>query len=159
MRSVRARIGTAPIVHLATHGWAYSSEARARESYVALAPAGAHDGLLTVAEIMDELELSAELVVLSACQTGLANLTQSEGTVGLQRALLATGARSVVVSLWNVSDAATRLLMERFYHHWGRGKEGVTKTDALRRAQEDLRERPAYDHPRYWAAFQLVGAR
>jgi CHAT domain-containing protein len=131
---------------------------------VALAPDSAHDGLLTLGELADDpaLALSAELVVLSACQTGLGDLKQAEGTVGFQRALLGRGARSVLVSLWSVDDRATRLLMERFYAHW-LGLDGVPpaggKAEALRRAQDDVRQTAHYAHPRFWAAFQLVGAR
>jgi CHAT domain-containing protein/tetratricopeptide (TPR) repeat protein len=158
--AILARLPNAPLVHFATHGLAYSTDAKARESFIAFAPDSANNGLLTVGEILDNpaLTLSAELVVLSACQTGLGNLKQAEGTVGLQRAFLAKGARSVLVSLWSVDDAATRILMERFYTHWLGGMQPVNKAEALRRAQEDLRRMPAYAHPRYWSAFQLVGA-
>jgi CHAT domain-containing protein len=160
--AVMVRLAQAPVIHLATHGLAYSTEARARQSFVAFAPDANSDGRLTVGEILDDpsLALTADLVVLSACQTGLGNLKQAEGTVGLQRAFLAKGARSVLVSLWSVDDRATRLLMERFYAHWlgERGARPVGKAEALRRAQADLQAVPAYAHPRYWAAFQLVGA-
>ena len=104
------------------------------------------------------LTMRAELVVLSACQTGLGALKQSEGTIGLQRAFLAKGARSVLVSLWNVDDAATRLLMERFYIYWLDPLAHNTKSVALQLAQRDVRRRSRFAHPRYWAGFQLVGA-
>jgi tetratricopeptide (TPR) repeat protein len=159
---VRRRLANASIVHLATHGLAYGSETRVRDSYVALAPEAGHDGLLTLGELLDDdtLRLTADLIVLSACQTGLGETRQAEGTVGLQRGLLAKGARSVIVSLWSVDDAATTLLMQRFYTHWlGRdGAPEVSKAEALRRAQRDLRADPRYSHPKFWAAFQLVGA-
>jgi CHAT domain-containing protein/tetratricopeptide (TPR) repeat protein len=155
---VKRRLPTATVVHLATHGYAYSSEARARDSFVALAPTPSEDGLLTVAEVLDGIpSLQADLVVLSACQTGLGDLKQAEGSVGLQRAFLAKGARSLLVSLWSVSDEATEQLMRSFYTHW---LNGASKADALRRAQMQVRGAPGsrfYD-PRYWAAFQLVGA-
>ena len=96
--------------------------------------------------------------MLSACQTGLGDLKQAEGTVGLQRAFLARGARSVLVSLWSVSDTATTLLMRAFYTHWLGDRNHPTKAEALRRAQADLRADPAFKDPLYWAAFQLVGA-
>src|SRR6185436_16544269 len=149
------------LAHLATHGYAYESDARARESFVALAPGEGEDGLLTVGEILDDprLRLSAELVVLSACQTGLGDLKQAEGTVGLQRAFLAKGARSVLVSLWSVSDQATELLMKGFYDHWLDDSDQPSKAESLRRAQEEVRARPEFREPKYWAAFQLVGAR
>jgi CHAT domain-containing protein len=75
--------------------------------------------------------------VLSACQTGLGDLKEAEGTVGLQRAFLAKGARSVLVSLWSVSDAVTEELMKRFYGHWLEDDDRPSKAEALRRAQED----------------------
>jgi CHAT domain-containing protein len=156
---VRASMASAPLIHLATHGFAYGTDARARDSFIALAPDGSNDGLLTVGELLDDpaLRLQAELVVLSACQTGLGNLRRAEGIVGLQRAFLAKGARSVLVSLWSVDDAATRLLMERFYTHWLDDADHPTKAHALRRAQTDLRT-AGYSDARFWAAFQLVGA-
>lgn len=160
-RSVRERIPDASLIHLATHGYAYGTEARARDSFVALGPGEGHDGLLTVGEVLDDptLTLAAELVVLSACQTGLGDLKQAEGTVGLQRAFLAKGARSVLVSLWSVSDEATDLLMRSFYTHWLDDDDSPSKAEALRRAQEEVRTTPGFEHPRFWAAFQLVGAR
>jgi CHAT domain-containing protein len=159
--AVRQRLPNASLVHLATHGYAYASAERARQSFVALAPGGDADGLLTVGEMLDSggPSLRAELVVLSACQTGLGDLKQAEGTVGLQRAFLGKGARSVLVSLWSVGDAATEALMKRFYTHWLRDPNAPSKAEALRRAQEDVRKMPGLDHPRFWAGFQLVGAR
>lgn len=160
-RRVRGLMEGAPIIHLATHGLAYSSEAFARSSFLALGPdpddmGAGMDGRLTVAEIVDELpDLSADLVVLSACQTGLGNVTESEGTIGLQRAFLARGARNVLVSLWNVSDEATAYLMQRFYSYWL--GLGLSKAESLRRAQQDVRDEDDWEHPRFWAAFQLVG--
>jgi CHAT domain-containing protein len=159
--AARAALGRAPLVHFATHGFAYSTDARARDSFVALAADSASDGLLTVGEVLDDrdLRLVADLVVLSACQTGLGSLMDAEGTVGLARAFLAKGARSVLVSLWSVSDDATELLMRRFYAHWLDDADRPGKGEALRRAQGDVRRAPGFAHPRYWAAFQLVGAR
>jgi CHAT domain-containing protein len=162
-RAVRARMAAAPVIHLATHGFAYSADAKVLDSFVALAPdstaGGAGNGLLTVGEVIDDVpHLTADLVVLSACQTGLGNLKQAEGTVGLQRAFLAKGARSVLVSLWSVSDRATELVMRGFYTHWLRDADNPGKAEALRRAQEDVRRAPGFADPRYWAAFQLVGA-
>lgn len=157
-RTVKRRIEEAGVVHLATHGLAYGSEERARSSFVALAPGEGEDGLLTVGEVVDGPALSAELVVLSACQTGLGNVKRAEGTLGLQRAFLARGARAVLVSLWSVSDGATALLMRRFYDHWLADGDGPSKAEALRRAQADVRAAAGFERPRFWAAFQLVGA-
>jgi tetratricopeptide (TPR) repeat protein len=162
-RVVRTRMAGASVIHLATHGFAFSADARVLDSFVALAPDSVRDsagnGLLTVGEMLEEApRLTAELVVLSACQTGLGNLKQAEGTVGLQRAFLAKGARSVLVSLWSVSDEATELLMKRFYTHWLRDADRPSKAEALRRAQADVRRTPGYSSPRFWAPFQLIGA-
>jgi hypothetical protein len=156
---VRRRVRRAPVIHLATHGFAFTSAAEAGKSFVALAADSATDGLLTMDEVVNapELAMTAELVVLSACQSGLGSLTDAEGTVGLQRGFLARGAKSVLVSLWNVSDEATRLLMTRFYAHWLDDRDAPSKPEALRRAQEDVRALPAFSHPRFWAAFQLAG--
>ena len=158
--AVRRRWATAPLIHLATHGWAFSSDALVGQSGFALAGGGGHDGLLTVNDLLRDptLRLRAELVVLSACETGLGDVRQSEGTVGLQRAFMARGARSVLVSLWRVSDEATTLLMDRFYKHWLGDVDRPSKAEALKRAQTDVRATAGFQHPRYWAAFQLVGA-
>ncbi|HEY0035314.1 MAG TPA: CHAT domain-containing protein [Longimicrobium sp.] len=160
--AVRGAMANAPLVHLETHAFAYRSQEQARASFIALAsgPGGqpGEDGLLTVAEILDGgPTLRAELVVLSACETGLGEARDAEGVIGLPRALLAKGARSVLVSLWPVGDRPAALLMQSFYRHWLDDGAGTTRAEALRRAQEELRADPAYRHPRYWAAFQLIG--
>ncbi len=159
--TVRQQMAGAPLIHLATHGYAYASGGQARRSFVALAPDSLDDGLLTVGEVLDDpaLALSADLVVLSACQTGLGNLRKAEGTVGLQRAFLARGARTLLVSLWSVSDDATALLMQRFYGHWLEDADHPSKAEALRRAQEEVRRTPGFEAPRFWAPFQVVGGR
>ncbi|MBL8977530.1 MAG: CHAT domain-containing protein, partial [Gemmatimonadetes bacterium] len=158
-REVRRRMARAPLIHLATHGYAYAAGGQARRSFVALAPDSLDEGLLTVGEILDDpaLTLSAELVVLIACQTGLGSLRKAEGTVGLQRAFLARGARSLLVSLWSVSDAATALLMRRFYEHWLGDRDRPSKAEALRRAQDEVHRTPGFEAPRFWAPFQVVG--
>lgn len=158
--AVIARLPAAPIAHFATHGYVFTDETRDGDGFIALAPSRGDAGLLTVGEILDSIpKLNNELVVLSACETGLGNLLMAEGTVGLQRAFLAKGARSVLVSLWNVSDVATALLMRRFYRSWLFDADRPTKAEALRRAQDTVRADPRFTDPRYWAAFQLIGAR
>jgi CHAT domain-containing protein len=145
---------------------AYASAAKARDSFIALAPDSKNDGRLTAAEIQnDPRPAIATLVVLSACQTGLGDVKDAEGTVGLQRALLARGVSTVMVSLWNVDDVATGYLVQRFFVRWLDPEHPSTKAEALRGAAQDLRgwrppgqDHATYDNPRYWAAFQLVGA-
>ena len=77
--------------------------------------------------------------------------------VGFQRALLAKGARSVLVSLWSVDDRATEALTDAFFREW-LGGSGVTRAEALRRAQREVQSTPGWEDPRFWAAFQLSGA-
>lgn len=156
--TVRRRLGSATVVHLATHGFAYSGQPL--QSFVALATDSLNDGRFTVGEIVEDesIRFVADLVVLSACQTGLGSIRLAEGTIGLQRAILARGARTVLVSLWSVSDRATLFLMDEFYRQWRAVDGGITKAEALRRAQASVRAMPGFSHPRYWAGFQLVGA-
>src|SRR5262249_4616144 len=116
-------------------------------------PAG-EDGLLQAWEVLEEMRLDSDLVVLSGCETGLGRLHGGEGLLGLTRAFFFAGARSVLVSLWPIEDRSTSALMEAFY----RGLlEGLSKDEALRRAQLRFIQTPAVAHPFFWAAFQLVG--
>jgi CHAT domain-containing protein len=158
---VEARLPAATLVHFGTHGRAYGTEARARDSFIVLAGADS-TALLRVRDVLALPPLRAELVVLMACETGLGDLKESEGTSGLQRAFLARGARSVLVSQWRVNAEATDSLMRAFYRHWLSGAAAGGKAEALRRAQVDVRDwrrRSRLDtNPYYWAGFQLVGA-
>ncbi|MGH9938995.1 MAG: CHAT domain-containing protein [Blastocatellia bacterium] len=141
-------------IHFATHSL-IDEQFPARSGIVlALADEPQEDGLLGVAEIT-ELKLDCDLVVLSACQTGRGRLVRGEGIVGLTRAFLYAGARSVTVSLWNVSDLSTARLMRSFYHHLA---SGTGMAAALRRAKLEMIERDKVTrHPYYWAPFVLVG--
>jgi CHAT domain-containing protein/Flp pilus assembly protein TadD len=139
----------ARVAHLATHGL-LDDFGSGVPGAVALAPGPGDDGLLTAVEI-SALRLSAEVVVLSACDTGRGNLT-GEGVIGLARALLVAGAASTVVSLWQVPDEPTASLMISFYEHQ---RKGAGKAEALRAAMIDTRQR--YPGPANWAAFVLVG--
>ncbi|HYH79980.1 MAG TPA: CHAT domain-containing tetratricopeptide repeat protein, partial [Longimicrobium sp.] len=153
--SVRARLPGATLVHLAAHAQALTGAAGARESFISLARGPLHDGKLTVAEVLDQVgEMRAEMVVLSACETGLGDVMRAEGALGFQRAFLARGARGVLVSLWSVGDKPTNLLMQMFYRNWLIDRH--TKAESLRLAQ--MAVAVTYPDPRYWAAFQLVGA-
>lgn len=140
------------IVHLATHGIAYGSDPLA--SLVAFSPTEHENGLLTAREVIQSSSLPADLVVLSACQTGLGRIT-GEGMLGLSRSFLVAGARTVVVSQWSVSDSATMELMVAFYKNY---LQHGNKALALQKAMQSVRSQPEYSHPRYWAAFVVVGA-
>lgn len=159
---IRRLLPAAPVIHFATHSYAYERADQTGESFIALASTAGSDhqadGLLTLAELVEEVPmLRAELITLAACQTGAGSQNAAEGTIGLQRALLARGARTVLVSLWVVNAGPTGKLMEEFYRGWL--DEGLSKAEALRRAQATVRRSPGWEHPRYWAGFQLVGAR
>lgn len=115
-------------------------------------PDSREDGFLTLGEIY-ALKLNADLVTLSACETGLGLRVAGEGVIGLSRAFMIAGARSVLVSLWKVSDESTALLMEEFYRLLSRGEE---KVDALAKAKQKLRQM-GYKNPYFWAPFILIG--
>jgi len=136
-------------IHLAAHG--IVSDLDPLASAVALAPGGGHDGWLRTPEVFG-LDLSADLVVLSGCSTGLGKLS-GDGILGLSRAFLFAGAPAVVVSLWDVSDRATADLMEDFYE--AREEDGLSTARSLRHAQLALRARQP--HPFLWASFTLIG--
>jgi CHAT domain-containing protein len=115
---------------------------------------GQDNGLLQAWEIFEKLRIDADLVTLSACETGLGKEMGGEGLVGLTRAFQYAGAHTVLASLWSVSDESTADLMKRFYTYL---KAGKTKDEALRSAQVDLIRGTTASHPFHWAAFQLVG--
>jgi tetratricopeptide (TPR) repeat protein len=163
--AVIAALPRAPIVHLATHAVAYGSRDRVGSSYIALAPATRStrllaSGFLTLDDVMSDAvpRLHADLVMLSACQTALGQLSDSEGIVGFARAFLAKGASSVIVSQWSVNSRASAALSEAFSAHWLRDPDRPSKAEALRRAQRKLRESPEFARARDWASFVLVGA-
>jgi len=147
---VRQRMQTARLIHLATHGLLDDVEGLGVPGALALAPAGPDDGLLTASEILN-LRLQAELVVLSACDTGLGKIT-GDGVIGLSRSLIAAGIPSVVVSLWKVPDDATAALMTAFYENL---QQTPNKATALRQAM--LTTLSQYPNPVDWAAFTLIG--
>jgi len=115
---------------------------------------GRPNGLLQAWEVFEELRLDADLVTLSACDSGLGKEMGGEGLIGLVRAFQFAGARSVLASLWSVSDTSTADLMKRFYLNLHQTK---TKDEALRAAQLDLIHSQTFSHPYHWAAFQLFG--
>ena len=153
--AVRARLANADIIHLATHG--ILDEQQGLSSAIALPPTREKrerdqpdDGLLTAQEVM-QLRLKADLVVLSACNTGRGRIT-GDGVVGLSRSFLAAGANNLVASLWAVPDEATAMLMTEFYQQL---QTEPDKAVALRQAMlSTLAEHP---DPRDWAAFFLIG--
>ena len=117
-------------------------------------PRMGNDGILTAKEIA-ALDLhKTELVVLSACKSGLGDITV-DGIAGLQRGFKKAGVHAMLMSLWPIDDTASQLFMQEFYNGL---LAGYSKQSALRHAQQTLRALPDYDHPRYWAAFVLLDA-
>ena len=143
-------------VHFATHG--YVDTTRAGLSAIVLSlydeQGKPQDGFLRTHDIYN-LKLPAELVVLSACETGLGKDVQGEGLEGLMRGFMYAGARRVVVSLWNVNDKATAALMQRLYA--GMLRNNKTPAAALRSAQIEILRTTQWQSPYYWAPFVMQG--
>jgi CHAT domain-containing protein/Tfp pilus assembly protein PilF len=148
--SLREQVTQASLVHLAAHG--EYNPYNPLYSAIALAPDGENDGLLEVHEVYGLNLTNTDLVVLSACETQLGELSAGDEIVGLSRAFIYAGTPSVIATLWNVNDESTRFLMERFY---GYLQTGYGKGAALRQAQLDTMAE--YPNPYYWAAFTLTG--
>ena len=144
------------IVHFATHGILDNVNPGMSGIMLSLFDSGGTpvDGYLRLHDIYD-LDLPAELVVLSACSTALGGQVNGEGLVGIVRGFMYAGAKRVVASLWKVDDEATGELMRRFYE--GMFREGRRQTDALRQAQLDVWRQRRWQAPFYWAAFTLQG--
>ena len=105
-------------------------------------------------EVFD-LKLNADLVVLSACKSGLGKKIRGEGLTGLARAFLCAGTNSVLVSLWNVNDHSTSDFMTNFYRNMENQK--MNKAEALKSARLQMIRSQKYSHPYYWAPFVLIG--
>ncbi|WP_293334440.1 CHAT domain-containing protein [Microcoleus sp. CAWBG58] len=144
------------IIHFATHGFANSTHPELSGILMSLVDTNGKplNGFLRLTDIFN-LKLAAELVVLSACQTGLGQNIQGEGMVGLTRGFMYAGAKRVVVSLWSVDDEGTSKLMASFYE--GMLKKELTPAAALRAAQLEMLQQKEWQSPYYWAAFTLQG--
>lgn len=141
--------GAYPVIHLAVHG-IFDLDSPL-DSALLLARDSDNDGMLRAGELYN-LSLNADLVTLSACETALGKVATGDDVVGFTRGFLYAGARSLVSSLWQVDDRATRDLMVNFYTNFSR----MSKDEALRQAQ--LKVKKQYPHPYYWAAFLLTGS-
>ncbi|AFZ56634.1 CHAT domain-containing protein [Anabaena cylindrica FACHB-243] len=144
------------ILHFATHGILNSEQPELSGIVLSLFDdqGKPQNGFLRLHDIFN-LNLSADLVVLSACQTGLGQQIKGEGLVGLTRGFMYAGSPRVVVSLWNVDDQATALLMRKFYQKML--KDGLKPPAALRQAQIEMLQDERFSKPDYWAAFTLQG--
>ncbi len=142
-------------LHLACHGLIDTDHPM--RSALALGKVGEDDGLLSVLDIF-AMKVPADLVVLSACESGRGRVYDGEGIVGLTRAFMYADAPRVICSLWRVDDAATAALMKRFYELWNpKTGKGVSAAAALKAAQEHVSKQPKWKAPYYWAAWVLWG--
>ena len=145
---VLEHIGEFGIIHLASHG--EFDPINPLFSAVMLAGDAQADGNLEAAEVFG-LRINADLVVLSACQTGLGKVTSGDDVIGMNRAFLYAGTHAIIASLWRVSDISTAMLVKQFYREYSLR----SKSESLRRAILHVKNR--YPHPGYWGAFVLVG--
>ncbi|MEM9809576.1 MAG: CHAT domain-containing protein, partial [Cyanobacteria bacterium P01_D01_bin.56] len=115
---------------------------------------GTEDGVLTALEAANLNLEGTQLVVLSACDTGLGDIANGEGVYGLRRSFAIAGAESQLMSLWWVSDEGTQVLMSGYYKNL---EQGMGRSEALRAVQLELLNDPQYNYPYYWASFILAG--
>jgi CHAT domain-containing protein len=151
-RLKRFPLGEFRYIHFAVHGifddrnWRRSGLLLWREKE------SSEDGILQLRDIF-LLDLHSDLVVLSACRSGMGNIDTGEGITGLTGGFLFAGSRAVLVSLWNIADRSTAGFMSDFYSHL---REGKSPSRALQEAKIEM-IRSAYNRPFYWAAFVLIG--
>ncbi len=138
------------IIHIATHG--YFNGLRPRYSFLLFAPDERNDGQLNVNEIMN-LDLNACIVTLSACETGLGEISKGDELTGLSRAFMGAGANTVAVSLWSVADRPTAELMISFYKYLRTELPYIAMTKAQRETMKK------YPQPFYWAPFVVIGGK
>ncbi|MEP6593329.1 MAG: CHAT domain-containing protein, partial [Acidobacteriota bacterium] len=145
------------VVHIAAHG--VVDDGSPLYSHLALSPpqpGDKEDGLLEAWEIMD-MQLSADLVVLSACETARGRVTPGEGLIGLMWAVFVAGTPATLVSQWQVESGSSARLMVGFHEEWRGGQRGVSRARALQLAALQVLRTRDYAHPFYWAGFILAG--
>ncbi|MBC8283431.1 MAG: CHAT domain-containing protein, partial [Nitrospinae bacterium] len=136
------------IIHVASHG--EFDPINPLFSSLKLTRDKSDDGNFEVNEVFG-LDIKADIVTLSACQTGLGDIVGGDELVGLNRAFIYAGTHSILSSLWRVSDISTAVLIKHFYRSYGK----EDKAESLRKAQ--LLVKRLYPHPSYWAGFNLTG--
>ncbi len=139
------------IIHFACHG-SFNLDEPSR-SALYLAKGGADDGQLYANEIFGLKLSQAQLVILSACETGLSKIVSGDELIGLTRAFIYAGTPSLIASLWAVNDQSTGILLKNFYDNFKPGN----KSGSLREAQLLLKSRKEFEHPYYWSCFGIVG--
>lgn len=144
------------ILHFATHGLLDPTNPERSGLFLSMVDRAGkpQDGFIRMQDVYD-LQVPVDLLVMSACRTGLGKEVRGEGLIGLTRGFMHAGASSVVASLWKVDDEATAELMKLFYTNMLR--QGMRPAEALRTAQNTLRQNPEWRSPYFWAAFTLQG--
>jgi CHAT domain-containing protein len=157
--TVKAEAGNYKILHFATHGTLDNDNPLYSRLLLASSTA-TEDGFLEAREIMN-LDLHADMAVLSACQTARGRVSAGEGLIGMSWALFVAGIPTTVVSQWKVDSVSTAHLMVDFHRllsaQESQSRAGIAKAEALRRAALKLASDPKYKHPFYWAGFIVVG--
>jgi CHAT domain-containing protein/Tfp pilus assembly protein PilF len=148
-----ANLSDFKIIHFATHAVIDDKKPARSAIVLCLDQDPAEDGFVQMREVFN-LRLRADLVTLSACETGLGRLVRGEGIEGLSRAFFYAGASSVLLSLWAINDQASYQLLERFYTHLHASR---SIADALRKAKIEMINSGVLDHPYYWAGFIAMG--
>ncbi|XP_022790116.1 tetratricopeptide repeat protein 28-like [Stylophora pistillata] len=150
---VLRRLPSVALVHFAAHGRMETGEiALAPRSTCSSQPFNEEDFILTMKEVLD-IQIQARLVVLSCCHSAHGEI-KAEGVVGIARAFMGAGARSVLVSLWAIDDEATLEFMKHFYEELLTGK---LASEALNQAMKSMKESEKFSHVKYWAPFVLIG--
>ena len=146
------------IIHIATHGTVNTENPELSGLYLSQDNTKQDDGMLYSGEIYN-LKLNAELIVLSACETGLGKIIKGEGVIGLGRALLYAGAKNIIASFWQVSDASTAALMTNFYDNIYRKmkSEEISFSENLHVAKLKMINEGKFAHPYFWSPFVIIG--
>ncbi|MFC1591068.1 CHAT domain-containing protein [Thermodesulfobacteriota bacterium] len=150
---VKERASLYDVIHFACH--ANFDEQYPLQSGLFLSHDSENDGFLQIHEVFRLNLKNANLVTLSACETALSKLQGSEDWIGLSRGFLYAGTSSILATLWSVDDKSTSIFMKNFYKNWQR--LGMSKPEALRQAQLQLKSMPQYASPYYWAPFVIIG--
>ena len=143
------------LIHFATHGIVDEKNAELSRIFLQTT-SNTEDGNVFAGEIYN-LSLQADLVTLSACQTGLGKISKGEGVIGLSRALVYAGAKNIIVSFWSVADESTSELMQDFYVNMLNTATAHDYSENLRQAKIKLIKEGKYAAPYYWAPFILIG--
>lgn len=157
----RSQLNKYKIIHIATHGYVDAEKPELSCLLLSRDPKVGDDGILYSGEIYN-LNLNSDIVILSACETGLGKITKGEGIIGLSRALLYAGSKNIIVSLWKVSDISTTELMIDFYSYLLKESDTFSDkmpifSDKLYQAKINMIDNEKYAHPFFWSPFILIG--